>query len=36
MKVVKTLGLDLQPCREALIPGFMELHQVDRDFSDGV
>jgi hypothetical protein len=32
MKVVKALGLNLQPRREALIPGFMELHQVDRGF----
>jgi hypothetical protein len=32
MKVVKALGLDLRPRREALIPGFMELNQVDRGF----
>jgi hypothetical protein len=31
-KVVKALGLNLRPRREALIPGFMELHQVDRGF----
>jgi hypothetical protein len=32
MRAVDALGLDLQPRREALIPGFMELHRVDRGF----